>query len=158
MMTGFGMGVPAWGGATNPQAQYQMWAAQQAAAQAYQNAMISFSQAGGSAAPSEIGGGADTRQSVWGGGMPPMASPGMMPFMGYPPPMMNPMGMGSSQPLTAPQFNLQPQDTGNNLSTRQHQYSPNNGSPLAPPRHLDEARTSANQSPANSSPRHGPVS
>lgn len=101
-----------WGGGMTPQQQqqqqYQMWAAQQAAMQAYQQTMINLSQAG-SQAPSEAGGTPETGMprsaspmGGWGmGNMPmgspmmsPMMMPGMMPNMGMMPGMMPGFGMG----------------------------------------------------------------
>jgi CCR4-NOT transcriptional complex subunit CAF120 len=118
----WGMGMPmmypgmGWGGpAVTPQQQqqqYQMWAAQQAAMQAYQQTMLNLSHAG-SQAPSEAGGGTldaggagmprgPSPMGGWGmGGMPPpmgspMMSPMMMPGMGMMPGMMPGYGMGGS--------------------------------------------------------------
>ena len=74
-----GFQAPPWG--IMPQ-QQQMFAAQQAAAEAYRMAMMSFSQAG-SAAPSEVGGPSAMRPTspmMW-GGMNPIASMYGMPHM-----------------------------------------------------------------------------
>jgi CCR4-NOT transcriptional complex subunit CAF120 len=97
MMTGMGgMGMmggynPMMGG-FDPQQQFQMWAAQQAAAEAYQRAMMTFSQAG-SVGPGQQdeGRGASPLPGQWGmmGGMGPM---GMNPMMG--------MGMGMNPMMT----------------------------------------------------------
>jgi CCR4-NOT transcriptional complex subunit CAF120 len=97
MMGGYGMppmgmgGMPGVPGVQqmNPQ---QIWAAQQAAMQAYQNAMVTFSQAGSDAGQGDGGGGdttaaggQSTMPAGWGGmGM----MPGMMPGYG--------MGMASA--------------------------------------------------------------
>ncbi|KAH7341572.1 hypothetical protein B0J17DRAFT_765613 [Rhizoctonia solani] len=116
MMTGMGMnpmgmmGYNPMMGGFDPQQQYQMWAAQQAAAEAYQRAMMTFSQAGSVAPGQQEEGGVAPRVASpmpgqWGmmGGMNPMmgmGGMGMNPMMGMGP--MNPMmtgmgGFGGSQ-------------------------------------------------------------
>ena len=75
-----GYAPPAWG---MPQMQMM---AQQAAAEAYRNAMVAFSQAGSVAGtPSEIGGPISavrsTSPAMWGGGMNPMSMYGIPPQM-----------------------------------------------------------------------------
>jgi len=96
-----GFQPPSWGMMPPPQPQQmQLFAAQQAAADAYRMAMMSFSQAG-SMAPSEAGGPSPMRPAspmMW-GGMNPMAS-----MYGMPPQMTAQMtgqswgGFGGLQP------------------------------------------------------------
>jgi CCR4-NOT transcriptional complex subunit CAF120 len=147
-----GWGMPA----QTPQ-QYQMMAAQAAAAEAYRNAMMSFSQAG-SVAPSEAGGGdqravsplppAQMMGSPW-GGMPGMLNPMMTGMSGF-----GPQGYAMAPPNFGGYDNLQP-PAGPHARFSSYQSSPvNHGGNLEEP----PSRQDSNESPANGqrAPRHGP--
>ena len=136
MMTNF-MGYPGMmGGYANPQ---HMFAAQQAA-QAYQQAMLSLSQAGGS----QIGGdGGTPAPMMTGGGMggaspaplTPMMTGGGMGMGAFDPrfsmmgmPMMNPMGMGmgmATPGVMGPPMGMNmPMNTGVGFDPRMSQFDP----------------------------------
>jgi len=109
-----------------------MFAAQQAAAEAYRNAMMTFSQAG-SVAPSEMGGPAMRATSPmmgppqWGGGMNTMSMYGMPPQMTG-----QPWGYGGSpQPDYSGRMSMFGGPPPSNLQQQHPEQSPNpvSGSP-----------------------------
>ncbi|KAF7312415.1 PH domain-containing protein [Mycena indigotica] len=142
MMTGQ-MGYP---GMFNPQ---QMFAAQQAAAQAYQQAMVAFSTAG-----SQVGG------DGGGGGAPSNNTPSQMqmnPMMGGNMGMFDPRMSMMGMPMMTPQMGLPMQMTG--MSQFDPRFGPgNNGSPdppLVPHTGLPNQYPSRTSSPARGSPHRG---
>ncbi len=134
MMTGF-MGYPGMmAGFTNPQ---HMFAAQQAA-QAYQQAMLSLSQAGsqiggdgGTPAPlnpmmtgNSMGAASPLNPMMTGGGMGMGTFDPRFSMMGMP--MMAPMGMGMGNPgmMNSPMGMNMPMNTGSGLDPRMSQFDP----------------------------------
>ncbi|KAJ7126884.1 hypothetical protein C8R44DRAFT_779806 [Mycena epipterygia] len=149
MMTGQGMmGYPGMMPGYNPQ---HMFAAQQAAAQAYQQAMVAFSTAG-----SQVGGDGG---NGGGGQQQPMGQPQLNPMMtgGGNSMMFDPrmsMMMGGMGPMMSPPMGLPMQNTG--FSGFDPRFTPNNGSPsmespLAPPGQGQGQYPSRQSSPARGS-------
>jgi len=147
MMGGYGMPPMGMGGMPGvPQmTPQQMWAAQQAAMQAYQNAMVSFSQAGSDAGNGAeetggggSGGGGDATAAGgprgmspmpggWGGmGMMPGMMPGMVPGMmpGYGMGMPGAPGSGFLQPGAQQGANMSPEGARISMALS-NQNSPN---------------------------------
>jgi CCR4-NOT transcriptional complex subunit CAF120 len=161
MMTGQGMpaqgmpmmGYPGMMPGYNPQ---HMYVAQQAAAQAYQQAMMAFSNAGSQVGGSQIGG-------EGGGGSPGGQQPPMNPMMtGGNMSMFDPRMSMMGMPMMSPQMGLPMQMTG--MSGFDPRFTPNGTpmeSPLAPPQGQFSSRTSSpgrgSASPHRGSPLIRPV-
>nr|GAT46567.1 predicted protein [Mycena chlorophos] len=160
MMTGQGMnpmmtGQMGYPGMFNPQ---QMFAAQQAAAQAYQQAMVAFSTAGSQVGGE--GGGGGGSQMAGGNNMGPGTPSQMNPMMsgGMFDPRMSMMGMG--MPMMGMGMQGMPmQMTG--MSQFDPRFTPGGGgtpdvnAPLAPPSGLPGQYPSRTSSPARGSPARG---
>ena len=136
MMGGYGMPPPMGMQQMNQMNPQQMWAAQQAAMQAYQNAMMTFSQAGSDAGHGAGGGGGGDAAAASGGqratspmpggwgGMGMGMMPGMMP--GYGMGMPGAPGSGFLQPGGQQGMNTSPPPgEGARISTLSNGNSPN---------------------------------